>query len=915
MFTLRLQLLVVTCLSAASAATQSAATWDRDSLGIAHGLSDNNVMSIHRDRRGFVWIGTQNGLNRWDGYDIRTFNYNPSDTNSLSANSIHTIVEDLKGRLWIGTLGAGLCRFDPRTERFERFSKSDRPDGLHDNSVMSALADQDGVLWLGTINGLSRFDPEQRTFKAYKPVEPRPAVFRGRFPGPPSGHITAIVAAADHTLWVGTAFGLCRFDKRTGLFDWFLHNPADPGSIPHPFIFNLYRSPTGDLWVQCPKGWVRFDPARQIFTPEKILPGIPPQAAKSRLWQHADGSIWEATDQGARHWTPRQNPFELGLRTRYPAEVFAFKKIRALRECGGYLWIASQEGLFRSRVGGGQPVFERVLPDDVHAIWSDEQTLWAAVKNNGLFRIMASTAAREYFSFNNTEVSGRFLAITRDNRGRIWLGGARYLYYFDPATGAFAQPSWVGAKQPNHILSLLMDRQQRLWIGTLSEGLFVLSFDAKGQVSEIENFRYDARNATSLSNDIVLAIWQGDAGDLWFGTDGGLNGLDKIWQPGQPAQFRRYLRSDGLADNKIMSLLDDREGNLWVAHLSHGISCLKADRKTVRTYGVADGLPSSLCYWTSAWRRPDGALLFGTTEGLAAFHPDSLQTRRAAAPPVYCTDIQLFHQSLSIGPGREMLPESPIFAPPLVFSHTQNSLTFQFAALNLAKPGQNRYAYRLEPLDAEWRDLGTRREVSFSNLSPGWYTLRVKAGIGGETWADDGAVLSFRILPPWWRSTAAYIIYALALLAALFRILQIQVRLGKQRLWKHVAPGLTAAETPAQPSVPSGPELEFLQQLHQVLERYFSDEYFSVEEMARHMAMSRTQLHRKAVELTGFSAGQLLQTARLRHATELLAQSDKTIAEIAFACGFSDPNYFSRLFSKTQGMTPTAYIQRVKSAV
>ncbi|MFN0034721.1 MAG: two-component regulator propeller domain-containing protein [Saprospiraceae bacterium] len=939
------------------APAQQTPGWEFTRLGVAEGLSDNNIFHIFKDSRGFRWISTQNGVNRWDGYEFRTYNYNPSDTNSLSGNWVNFTLEDREGYLWFGTFGAGLCRFDPRTEKFDRYQKSDRPGGLNSDVITCAVQDATGILWLGTANGgLNRFDPAASIFSAFpKPAslsddDANAATPTTHFSGPPSAHITCLLEENEHTLWVGTAFGLSRFDKHSGIFEYFLHDPANPRSLPHHFIIGLHRSAQGEAWVQMPNGWARFDAQRNDFQREKQIPGIPPEAAISRFSTDATGSVWEATDKGLRHWRPRHNPFEMDLGERYPAGVFGLKKIRTLLEHAGFLWIASEEGLFRCRVVTGSRAFtpsgtgvftplpapsravngaspdglkavlppsvERFLPQNIHALLADGDLLWAASKSEGLFCIeMRTEAVQNYPTVLDGQgsTSNALLAMAQDAWGQIWLGGHGALNRFDPRSGIFSK---VGAekKPAGSILSLFFDRRQRLWVGTLSDGLFAYSFDANGRIAGVEQFRYDPKDLASISNDIILAIWEDRQGELWFGTDGGLNRLPADWQLGRPARFRRYLRSDGLADDKIMSIRDDVRGNLWVGHLSHGLTMLTPAPPSggVRTFGLADGLPSTLFYWTSAWQRPDGALLFGTTEGLVAFHPDSLVVKNALAPPVFFTEILLFNKKMEIGKGEVTLPESPIFSPNLVFSHGQNSLTFHFAALNFIHPELNRYSYRLEPLDADWRDLGTRHELSFSHLPPGRYTLRVKACNNDGVWNETGAAIHFRIRPPWWQTGWAYLLYAMLLGGGTWLLLRAQVRAAKRKLWQNFGQTLASAELGNLPPN-SGSEIEFLQQLYKLLEQHIGDEYFSVEQMAKSLAMSRTQLHRKTIEVTGFSAGQLLQNLRLDRARQLLSESNLTVAEVAFRCGFSDPNYFSRLFSKTQGLTPTEFVQGLRA--
>ncbi|MFN0173615.1 MAG: two-component regulator propeller domain-containing protein [Saprospiraceae bacterium] len=424
---------------------QSIPNWELTRLNVADGLSDNNIFHIFKDSRGFLWISTQNGVNRWDGYEFRTYNYNPSDTNSLSGNWVNFTFEDRAGFLWFGTYGAGLCRFDPRSEKFDRYPKLDRPGGLSSDVITCALQDASGMLWLGTANaGLSRFDPSTGMFFAFQKSETltdeaaKAAIPNTSFSGPPSAHITCLLEADEHRLWVGTAFGLSRFDKRSGRFEYFFNEPNKPRSLPYSFVIGLKRSAQGDVWVQMPNAWARFDTQQNDFQRENLFPGIPMEASISRFTTDGAGSVWEATENGVNHWHPRHNQFELGLGERYPAGVFGLKKIRTLLEHGGFLWIASEEGLIRCPIGGSN--VERFLPQNFHALLTDGEVLWAASKTDGLFRVELPVGTVQHFP---TAVNGRgptsnnLIVIAKDAWGKIWLGGHRVFDRFDPQSGIF----------------------------------------------------------------------------------------------------------------------------------------------------------------------------------------------------------------------------------------------------------------------------------------------------------------------------------------------------------------------------------------------------------------------------------------------------------------------------------------------
>jgi hypothetical protein len=204
---------------------QAPATWEFTSLSVREGLSDNNIFHTHKDRRGFLWISTQNGVSRWDGYEFKTYNYNPSDTNSLSGNWVYFTLEDRDGFLWFGTSGAGLCRFDPRTERFDRFPKTPRPGASSNDVVTCGIQDASGTLWLGTTSdGLRRFLPATRSTTDFP--SQKDALGARQHAGPPSSHITCLLAENENTLWVGSAAGLGRFDKASSTFEYFLTPPT-----------------------------------------------------------------------------------------------------------------------------------------------------------------------------------------------------------------------------------------------------------------------------------------------------------------------------------------------------------------------------------------------------------------------------------------------------------------------------------------------------------------------------------------------------------------------------------------------------------------------------------------------------------------------------------------------------------------
>ena len=772
-------------------------------------LSQSAVYAIAQDRRGFMWFGTQDGLNRHDGYRFTVFQHDPLDSLSLSANWIAALHEDRHGALWVGTHGGGLNRYDPQTGHFTAYRHRPDDDASLAGDIVSAIyEDRDGALWIGTYNGLSRFDPGAGAFTTYRhdPADPTSL-----------GSNRALVLAedADGVLWVGTdEGGLNRLDRDTGQFTAYRHDPSDPTSLSADVILSLYADRAGTLWVGTAGGGLnRFDAATEAFTTYRNDPAAPTSLSHNRVLsiaEDADGVLWVGTDGGGlNRFDPQTERF---TRLRHdPADTrsLAHDVVSSIFEDrAGTLWVGTAGGglskkarFLRYRHRPGAP---NTLPNNPILAFHEDRAgrLWIGTDGGGLSQLDSADGRFTTYTHNQADPaslgSNRVMTVT-EGRDGLWIATSNGLDRLDPAAGRFTHfrhdpddttslsdnrlffayeaPSepgvlWVGtwdglnrfdpetgqvttyhvdpddttSLSNNRVISIHEDRAGMLWIGTFGGGLN--RFDRATGV--FVRFRHHPNDPHSLSHDIVASIYEDAAGTLWIGTAEGLNRFEP-----ESGTFTRFTQRDGLPNNTIYGILEDDRGGLWMS-TNKGLSRFDPLTETFTNYDLGDGLQSNEFSQGSYYKSPTGAFFFGGIKGFNHFHPDRLY--RTAPPPVVLTAVGTDEEN------EDLLPagvEAVTIAKDKVFS-------FEFATLDYANPAKNRYAFKLDGVDKDWHFRGAdRRFATYPNLKGGTYTLRVRGANADGVWNDDGAALRVTVVPPFWETWWFRLLAATALLGAL----------------------------------------------------------------------------------------------------------------------------------------------------
>jgi signal transduction histidine kinase/ligand-binding sensor domain-containing protein/CheY-like chemotaxis protein/AraC-like DNA-binding protein len=782
------------------------------------GLSQNSVWSIYQDQEGFMWFGTQDGLNKYDGYEFTVFKPDPDNPgHSLAHNRIMDIKEDSEGRLWVVTWGGGLHEINKKTHEVTRhgFSPISEPKW---NIVHALYEDRQGYLWSSAMGGLIRLEPVSKKFTLY-----------------PTENIFQVTYAAEDNqgrFWVVTSNGLYLFDRENETYQSHGFNPQ--GERETLFCLSGLLDSNGILWLcSTTEGLFRFDTNEsnpvltkanlEGFDTDLILPGI---------YEDRKGFLWVCTQKGLfrinqdRNYAVklRADPFQPGsLNHQIALSIFEDKE--------GILWFGTEGGVnkmlpenrhFQSYQikpsFSSQPVNE----NNIQSIIQDQQgDIWLAIAGDlnhsifkkGLYRYNAESDSIEKFSADskgrNKQISDNVLSMFEDSKNRFWIATEEGLYLykresnslkhyparlllgpieedkngklwmygrfnhkdentqcaklqsFDPETETF-QYYEIEQRHPelfgcHRIHDFIISKSEEIWLAHTSKdqsGISVIN-PVNGT---IKSYSPDPTDPKGKPNDMDFrTIYEDRSGEIWAGSNqGGLHRYNSISDA-----FNYYTTEDGLPSNHVVSIIEDNSGFIWLG-TNKGLSRFDTQTESFRNFNVSNGLPANQFRERSVYARGN-KLMFGTVNGFIVFNPDSIGVN-VAVPPVHITAFNVAEEQRTIT-GEE-----------IVLPFNKNFVSFEFVALNYEQPEKNQYKYRLEGVDRDWVFSGARRFASYSDLDPGSYTFQVQGSNNNDIWNEQGAALSFMIQPPWWQTSWAYAFYALMGLVLLFFFRQQIVR-------------------------------------------------------------------------------------------------------------------------------------------
>lgn len=779
-----------------------------------HGLSQNSVYCMLQDRTGFMWFGTQDGLNRYDGYAFTVFRHDPQDTTTISDNYITALYEDRDGKIWVGTQSGGLNRYDPTFETFLSYRHDPQNvESLSHNHVTAIVEDSTGI-WVGTKHGLNFLAAHGRRFTRFFPDKQTPNRIS-------DSDIAALHVDRSGVLHIGTGQGgLNRYERASGQFTHFKHDAGDPNSLHNDAVLRIFADRAGVLWLgmgddvlhklewnsasqssarifKCTsyaipasafvedhdgtlwigsngRGLFRYDRARGSFTQIVHDPEDPASLSDSGIlsaWVDRAGDLWLGTHgYGLNQYRRTRKAFQHYVRTPGSSRGMRNRSVRAIYEDEQQrLWIGGYEGLECLERKTGRVIHYQAdarrpfsLPSrEVFVIYDDPAStgktfLVGTESRNGLLKFDRTTERFTPYPLNPT--NGRSLiphpiyALHRERSGVLWVGTDNGLFEFDAEKNSLRhyRPAPEQPRGLGHNMIIDLFEEAN---GTLWIGTNGGLHRLERATGDFVRYQHDPRNAASLGSNRVKCIFTSRDGTLWIGTDGG--GLNRFAPDTE--SFTRYSIRNGLPNDVVYAILEDETGHLWLSTNS-GLSRFNPHTLTFRNYETDDGLQgrefNTGAYFKSLGKR--GEMFFGGINGVTAFFPDQIKDN-PYVPPIVLTGFSKFNQSVRLDTSISAIKKITLDYTDVVFS-------VQFAALNFTRSEKNQYAFRLQGFHEDWIPLGTKREATFTHLDPGEYVLRVKGSNNDGVWNEAGTSLVIAI-PPRFYQTRWFMAFVVLLLS------------------------------------------------------------------------------------------------------------------------------------------------------
>ena len=785
------------------------------------GLSNSTVLCIIKDKFGLMWFGTEDGLNKYDGYKVTVYKHDPANPASVSDNFINALHEDKDGNIWIGS--TSLSVYNRKTDSFKNFIDKESRDG---NEINSIFEDSKGNLWVGSSFNLKVFDRKSSKFVrsvvnpfkrsigwnnvncisedsqgilwigtdeglvSYNGIKDQFKTFIHNAKNPHSisnSNVKSILHDTADNLWVGTVDGLNLFNKLAGTFTGYKKRPNDPASISNNYIFDIKNAGDGNIWVGTEDGLNLFNPNSGVLSTFKNDPYNPASLSNNSIntiLYDRDGILWVGTYIGGVNYYNRKlisfdhfrkefaNPHSLSHNI-----VTAFSE-----DNNGNVWVGTD--------GGGLNYFDlknneftryqkdpqkpgSISDNSVLALVNDdEHNLWIGTYAGGLNKF--NPREKSFTSIKagngpNQLSSNSIFGMMKDRNGNVWMatdgGGVNVLLKSSQVIKKYTHQPGKSSILSNDSRALEEDKHGNIWIGYVASGLSVLN-------PENGIFTHFTAENSTLSDNFVSTIFEDFKGNIWVGTRGGLNLYNE-----KNKSFSSFGMRHGFVSDMIFAISEDREGKLWIS-TNKGLSSFNPANKRVKNYDKLNGLQGSEFFRSAAMRSRSGIMFFGGTKGFNIFDPLARRDDNSITP-VVLTDFLLLNHSLKAGV-KGPLKENILTTKEINLSYNQTVFTIEYAALNYALPEKYQYAYKLEGFDDEWNYVGNKRSATYTNLNPGQYTFRVKAANNDGHWNEKGASLTITIIPPFWMTWLFRILMLILILLAIFFFLKWRVRAVKK---------------------------------------------------------------------------------------------------------------------------------------
>jgi signal transduction histidine kinase/ligand-binding sensor domain-containing protein/DNA-binding response OmpR family regulator len=780
-----------------------------DHLGTADGLSELNPNSILQDRRGFIWIATNDGLNRYDGYKFKIFRNDVKDTTSIGNNYIQDIKEDKDGNIWVATVGGGLNKYDRKTNRFKRYIHNEKDSkSISSNFVSKIVIEASGEIWAGTQqNGLDLFDPKTGNCLHYVNIKNDPKSIS-------ENQIATVYDDSQNNIWIGTINkGLSLFDRKNNSFINFKHLENDKASISGNKITVIFEDSKQQLWIGTQEAGLNLynksTGTFKHFINDRRNSNSLVHNTIQNIAEDDDHNLWIGTENGGLSiYNPFKNQFFSYFHDDVDNSSLNGNSIDViLKDSAGNMWI----GVF----GGGINLYRKSKNAFIHYKHSslpnslsndfvlgffedDHNNIWIGTDGGGLnmYSLKSGnfTTYKHQDSNKNSIAGDNVLEIKEDDHKNLWIGTwGNGVSIMNPKTRTFRSfkhnPSDPSSLSGDNIYAIAQTPDKKIWLGTFGDGLDLY----QPATNTFIHHRYNSTDSKSLSGDRINTLLSDRNGNLWIGTDDA--GLD-LYNPGTNSftHFKHHDNLNSLSDNTVSDLYEDNEGKIWICTLAglnifdpltqhftvfktkeglshdnteailednnghfwittnNGLSMYDPKTNKFKNFTTGNGLQADEFKQHAAIKSRTGALYIGGVNGFNSFFPDQIY-RAPYNAPLVLTNLQLFNKTVQVAKNADdpsPLKQDISETRSVTLPYDQSVISLEYAALDYLSPAKKRYAYVLESFDKGWNYVEDKNMAVYTNIPPGNYVFRVKSQNSAGVWSPTVLSLEVIIVPPYW---------------------------------------------------------------------------------------------------------------------------------------------------------------------
>lgn len=785
-------------------------------ITVKDGLSQGSVYAILKDEDGYMWFGTNDGLNRFNGYEYTVLKSDDRDENTIPTGIIGSIVEDKEGYLWVGT-SSGLGKLDRKTLAVERIDADPNDDKKLSNAhVWDLYIDSKDNLWVGTENGLNLYNYKTKEFKKFFTSKTDENTLSDNF-------ITSISEGENDEIWVGTKNGLNILNRNTGKVTRILQNV-----LPSNYIIKLYKDSDNNMWIATQDGGVvkfnlkdkkidKLENVNKVYGSEKF--------AVNSMYEDSHENIWLGSKGGLIKYSLETGDVENFTNNPYDSESLVNNSVQSVyRDDEGLMWIGTYSGIsildtnqkfihYKSQAGQKNTLSN----NSIGGIYQDDNgVLWIGTTNDGLNRFDTKNNKITHYKFDpkneNTIPSNTIFQVTGDKKGNIWVATKEGLCRLNPETGEIKRYDHEEGKNSlvnDDVKEVYFDNKEDLWVGT-RDGLCILDpetdkftdltnllvdnnvgetfirrvfQDSKGnywiatgwnggliQLDSnrrfVKNYKNIKDDNKSLSNNAIKGINEDKNGYIWVTTSVGIDKLNP-----KTGEFKTYTEKDGLANNYAYGILIDKDNNLWIS-TNGGLSKYDQKEDVFKDYTIVDGIQSNEFNGTAEFKGKNDEMFFGGVNGVTAFFPEKLNDDKNIEQKITISNFKVYNN-----------PNVKLDNDKVVLKSNENTFTFDFFLPDYRILGVGNYEYMLEGFDKEWVYSGNRNFARYTNLEPGNYKFKVRARDRNGKLSEIKEV-SLKIKKPWYKTNVAYFIYFILIVSAAYFVINyvnILNKLVKQR--------------------------------------------------------------------------------------------------------------------------------------